>query len=38
MIYEVWGSMQIIGWSMWFSDYVFVERSWAKDERTLKVL
>ncbi|XP_002268451.2 1-acyl-sn-glycerol-3-phosphate acyltransferase PLS1 isoform X1 [Vitis vinifera] len=28
--------LPIIGWSMWFSDYVFVERSWAKDERTLK--
>lgn len=29
---------QIIGWSMWFSDYVFLERNWAKDESTLKVL
>lgn len=29
--------MQIIGWSMWFSDYVFLERSWSKDENTLKV-
>ncbi|XP_058072313.1 1-acyl-sn-glycerol-3-phosphate acyltransferase PLS1-like isoform X4 [Magnolia sinica] len=28
--------MQVIGWSMWFSDYVFLERSWAKDESTLK--
>lgn len=28
--------LPIIGWSMWFSDYVFLERSWAKDERTLK--
>lgn len=28
---------QIIGWSMWFSDYIFLERSWAKDENTLKV-
>lgn len=29
--------MQVIGWSMWFSGYVFVERNWAKDESTLKV-
>jgi 1-acyl-sn-glycerol-3-phosphate acyltransferase len=28
---------QIIGWSMWFSDYVFLERSWGKDERILQV-
>ncbi|KAK6925641.1 Phospholipid/glycerol acyltransferase [Dillenia turbinata] len=28
--------VQIIGWSMWFSEYVFLERSWAKDETTLK--
>ncbi|KAF5725485.1 putative lysophosphatidic acid acyltransferase [Tripterygium wilfordii] len=28
--------LPIIGWSMWFSDYVFVERSWAKDQSTLK--
>ncbi|KAL5981973.1 phospholipid scramblase 1 [Asimina triloba] len=28
--------MQVIGWSMWFSEYVFLERSWAKDENTLK--
>ncbi|KAL5567145.1 hypothetical protein UlMin_030309 [Ulmus minor] len=28
--------LPIIGWSMWFSDYVFLERSWAKDESTLK--
>ncbi|GLU19356.1 hypothetical protein SLE2022_356110 [Rubroshorea leprosula] len=28
--------LPIIGWSMWFSDYVFLERSWAKDEETLK--
>ncbi|KAH7543550.1 1-acyl-sn-glycerol-3-phosphate acyltransferase 3 [Ziziphus jujuba] len=28
--------LPVIGWSMWFSDYVFLERSWAKDERTLK--
>lgn len=29
--------MQVIGWSMWFSEYLFLERSWAKDEKTLKV-
>ncbi|KAH8520135.1 hypothetical protein Peur_039023 [Populus x canadensis] len=28
--------LPIIGWSMWFSDYVFLERSWGKDERTLQ--
>jgi len=28
--------LPIIGWSMWFSDYVFLERSWAKDEGTLQ--
>ncbi|KAI4340542.1 hypothetical protein MLD38_025367 [Melastoma candidum] len=28
--------LPIIGWSMWFSDYVFLNRSWAKDERRLK--
>ncbi|OMO78002.1 Phospholipid/glycerol acyltransferase [Corchorus olitorius] len=28
--------LPIIGWSMWFSDYVFLERNWAKDEETLK--
>ncbi|KAK6127348.1 hypothetical protein DH2020_038919 [Rehmannia glutinosa] len=28
--------MQVIGWSMWFSEYLFLERSWAKDENTLK--
>ncbi|GKC07649.1 1-acyl-sn-glycerol-3-phosphate acyltransferase 2-like protein, partial [Tanacetum coccineum] len=26
----------VIGWSMWFSEYLFLERSWAKDESTLK--
>ncbi|KAI9194354.1 hypothetical protein LWI28_005300 [Acer negundo] len=31
-----WVLAQIIGWSMWFSDYVFLERNWAKDENTLK--
>ncbi|KAK6937120.1 Acyltransferase, C-terminal domain [Dillenia turbinata] len=33
---EVVVFVQIIGWSMWFSEYVFLERSWAKDETTLK--
>ncbi|KAI8012182.1 1-acyl-sn-glycerol-3-phosphate acyltransferase 2 [Camellia lanceoleosa] len=28
--------LAVIGWSMWFSEYLFLERSWAKDERTLK--
>lgn len=29
--------MQVLGWSMWFSGYIFLERSWTKDENTLKV-
>nr|AZM65197.1 lysophospholipid acyltransferase 6 [Vitellaria paradoxa] len=28
--------LPVIGWSMWFSDYLFLERNWAKDESTLK--
>lgn len=28
--------LPVIGWSMWFSDYIFLERSWAKDETTLE--
>lgn len=28
---------QVIGWSMWFSEYLFLERNWVKDESTLKV-
>ncbi|KAK8554227.1 hypothetical protein V6N13_073160 [Hibiscus sabdariffa] len=28
--------LPVIGWSMWFSGYLFLERSWAKDESTLK--
>ncbi|KAL0805665.1 hypothetical protein Bca101_098156 [Brassica carinata] len=28
--------IQVIGWSMWFSEYLFLERNWAKDESTLK--
>ncbi|XP_065856308.1 1-acyl-sn-glycerol-3-phosphate acyltransferase 2 [Euphorbia lathyris] len=29
-------TLPVIGWSMWFSEYLFLERSWAKDEITLK--
>ncbi|KAL8133450.1 hypothetical protein AgCh_008781 [Apium graveolens] len=29
--------LPVIGWSMWFSEYLFLERSWAKDENTLKL-
>ncbi|KAM0022920.1 putative 1-acylglycerol-3-phosphate O-acyltransferase [Helianthus debilis subsp. tardiflorus] len=28
--------LPVIGWSMWFTEYIFLERSWAKDEHTLK--
>nr|ALM22872.1 microsomal lysophosphatidic acid acyltransferase 3 [Cuphea avigera var. pulcherrima] len=28
--------LPVIGWSMWFSDYIFLDRTWAKDEKTLK--
>ncbi|KAH7430170.1 hypothetical protein KP509_09G086800 [Ceratopteris richardii] len=28
--------LPVMGWSMWFSEYIFLERSWAKDEKTLK--
>ncbi|XP_019154454.1 PREDICTED: 1-acyl-sn-glycerol-3-phosphate acyltransferase 2-like isoform X1 [Ipomoea nil] len=28
--------LPVIGWSMFFSEYLFLERSWAKDESTLK--
>ncbi|KAJ6363377.1 hypothetical protein OIU78_003533 [Salix suchowensis] len=28
--------LPVIGWSMWFSEYLFLQRSWAKDENTLK--
>eukprot|EP00250_Pteridium_aquilinum_P010497 c19430_g1_i1 orf=281-1426(+) len=28
--------LPVMGWSMWFSEYIFLERSWAKDEGTLK--
>ncbi|ONI13799.1 hypothetical protein PRUPE_4G245900 [Prunus persica] len=27
---------EVIGWSMWFSEYFFLERRWTKDEITLK--
>eukprot|EP00249_Psilotum_nudum_P017312 c26255_g1_i1 orf=398-1558(+) len=29
--------LPVIGWSMWFSEYLFLERSWAKDEKVLKL-
>ncbi|XP_042467958.1 1-acyl-sn-glycerol-3-phosphate acyltransferase PLS1-like [Zingiber officinale] len=29
--------LPVIGWSMWFTEYLFLERSWAKDEKTLKL-
>nr|QYJ54459.1 lysophosphatidic acid acyltransferase 2 [Consolida ajacis] len=28
--------LPVIGWTMWFSEYLFLERNWAKDESTLK--
>ncbi|XP_076905848.1 1-acyl-sn-glycerol-3-phosphate acyltransferase 2-like [Bidens hawaiensis] len=28
--------LPVIGWSMWFSEYLFLERKWAKDENTIK--
>ncbi|KAI5682955.1 hypothetical protein M9H77_04183 [Catharanthus roseus] len=28
--------LPVIGWSMWFSEYLFLERNWARDESTLK--
>ncbi|KAI5082852.1 hypothetical protein GOP47_0002595, partial [Adiantum capillus-veneris] len=28
--------LPVMGWSMWFSEYIFLERSWVKDEETLK--
>ncbi|KAK4286566.1 hypothetical protein QN277_003104 [Acacia crassicarpa] len=27
--------LPVIGWSMWFGDYIFLERRWDKDEATL---
>lgn len=29
--------LPVIGWSMWFSEYVFLSRNWSKDEKVLKV-
>ncbi|KAK8923952.1 1-acyl-sn-glycerol-3-phosphate acyltransferase PLS1 [Platanthera zijinensis] len=29
--------LPVIGWSMWFAEYLFLERSWAKDEQTLYI-
>ncbi|XP_008813483.1 1-acyl-sn-glycerol-3-phosphate acyltransferase PLS1-like isoform X1 [Phoenix dactylifera] len=29
--------LPVIGWSMWFAEYLFLERNWAKDENTLKL-
>ncbi|GMH18721.1 hypothetical protein Nepgr_020562 [Nepenthes gracilis] len=29
--------LPVIGWSMWFSEYLFLERNWAMDESTLKL-
>ncbi|XP_071740875.1 1-acyl-sn-glycerol-3-phosphate acyltransferase 2-like [Rutidosis leptorrhynchoides] len=29
--------LPVIGWSMWFSEYLFLERNFAKDESTIKV-
>ncbi|RLM99066.1 1-acyl-sn-glycerol-3-phosphate acyltransferase PLS1 [Panicum miliaceum] len=28
--------LPVIGWSMWFSEYIFLEGSWAKDQNTIK--
>ncbi|CAA3028269.1 1-acyl-sn-glycerol-3-phosphate acyltransferase 2-like [Olea europaea var. sylvestris] len=28
--------LPVLGWSMWFSGFLFLERTWAKDENTLK--
>ncbi|KAL6505370.1 1-acyl-sn-glycerol-3-phosphate acyltransferase 2 [Orobanche gracilis] len=28
--------LPVIGWSMWFSGFIFLERNWAKDEDTMK--
>uniref|UniRef100_K3ZEU9 1-acylglycerol-3-phosphate O-acyltransferase n=1 Tax=Setaria italica TaxID=4555 RepID=K3ZEU9_SETIT len=27
--------LPVIGWSMWFSEYIFLEGSWAKDQNTI---
>nr|ALM22869.1 microsomal lysophosphatidic acid acyltransferase 2a [Cuphea avigera var. pulcherrima] len=28
--------LPVFGWSLWFSEYLFLERNWAKDKKTLK--
>ncbi|RRT78702.1 hypothetical protein B296_00015539 [Ensete ventricosum] len=28
--------LPVIGWSIWFAEYLFIDRIWAKDETTLK--
>ncbi|KAF2605469.1 hypothetical protein F2Q70_00026635 [Brassica cretica] len=28
--------LPVTGWSMWFSEYLFLERNWVKDESTIK--
>nr|XP_043633592.1 1-acyl-sn-glycerol-3-phosphate acyltransferase 2-like [Erigeron canadensis] len=28
--------LPVIGWSMWFSEYIFLERNWSEDKNTLK--
>ncbi|KAL3529862.1 hypothetical protein ACH5RR_009184 [Cinchona calisaya] len=28
--------LPVLGWSMWFNSYIFLERCWTKDENTLK--
>lgn len=28
--------LPVIGWSMWFSEYVFLSRNWSKDEKVLR--
>lgn len=28
--------LPVLGWSMWFAEYIFLERNWKKDETSLK--
>ncbi|TKY48374.1 1-acyl-sn-glycerol-3-phosphate acyltransferase 2 [Spatholobus suberectus] len=28
--------LPVLGWSMWFAEYIFLERNWTKDESSLK--
>ncbi|XP_020223122.1 1-acyl-sn-glycerol-3-phosphate acyltransferase 3 isoform X2 [Cajanus cajan] len=28
--------LPVLGWSMWFAEYIFLERNWTKDEASLK--